>query len=367
SGGMDYLNYIQHHYAYRRHDWNVSMLADVLNEEKGSTVWVWAPDPILVEYLSFAFGWEHNYVGSCLSFVRRHQSCNESRRDTLPVDPMFTHRQIVLQILLVYAPKGAQEIAHRGPQPFNRVGMHLTDTIAIVVPRPLLLAVADGEVRTGNAVVALPLIGVAAPLRAGVALDVSAQRAPIGLFAHPQTTVPGATSHCSHHRRPIILIGAMPAPLVGPAAGGIVGVGVRLAFFPPHSETSRRSRSRHRGPAALPTGCTHWPAPSAVRDGPCSDTLRVPRLGWHCSRPCTHHGAARRLGWLTTGLRQRPSQCRGCRPGRRLCTDNRLSPAWTDETYAPARPRPGTVDSQTPGGENSERASGCSRSRPTSR
>jgi len=43
-------------------------------------------------------------------------------------------------MLLVNTPKGAQEIAQAGPEAFNRIGMHFSDPIAIVIACPFALA-----------------------------------------------------------------------------------------------------------------------------------------------------------------------------------------------------------------------------------
>src|SRR5262245_4312331 len=278
---------------------------------------------------------------------------------------MLTDRQIVLEILLVNTPKGSQKVPDRRPQALNGIDMDFPDPIPIVIPCPFPHAMTDGAVRAVNARIALPLISIAPGLTARVAMDMGLQRRPVRVLAHAQPTPSRASSNRTNHRRPIILIGAVPRALVGPSPWRIGGVGVPLTFFPPHSGTSHLSRSRYPSTLPLLTTYSHWLAPSAVGCGPFSDTPPVPQLGWHCSRPCTRRAPAARLGGPTTHSPQRLSRCKDCRPDRNTCSGNRRSPAWSGETPVPARCWSYSTDSETPADGNSARPSGCSLRRPT--
>src|SRR4029453_8388710 len=96
------------------------------------------------------------------------------------------------------------------------------------------------------------------PLR--IAVDLRSQRDAIGMRAYPQATASGLAPDCPHHRWPIILIGAVSPPLVGAPPGRIGGVGVPLAFFPPHSGTFHPSLCRYLATRRLPTSYSRWPA-----------------------------------------------------------------------------------------------------------
>jgi len=267
----------------------------------------------------------------------------------------------------MHAAKGAQEVAHRRPQALDGVDVHFPNAVVVVIPRPLLAAMTDRSVAALDMIVARPLIRMTACGRAGEGVDMATQGRPIRRLPYPQPAAARAAAHRPHHRGPIGLISALPLALVGPAPGRIAGIGVPCPFFPPQSETSRRSPSRHPVRPPAPTGHSRWPAPSAVRDAPCSDTPLAPPPDWHCSHLCTRPGAVARLGWPLIGSPQRPSRCRGCPLGRSVCSDHRPTPAGSGEPPAPARPRSCPVDSQTPADENSARSRGCSRSRPTTR
>ena len=57
--------------------------------------------------------------------------------------------------------KRAQPIAQSCPQALDGIAMHFPDPIAIIIARPLFFAMRHGVVLSRQAIVALPLIGVA--------------------------------------------------------------------------------------------------------------------------------------------------------------------------------------------------------------
>src|SRR5262245_64744127 len=123
---------------------------------------------------------------------------------------MFTDGQIVFEILLVDSAKGAQEVTHRRPQAFNRIGMNLSNAISILISSPFLDAMTDRAMRPVKVCISLPLVGVAAGVAPRVVMAVGAQRSPIRMLPHPQATVPTLASDGPHHRPPIIFIGTVP-------------------------------------------------------------------------------------------------------------------------------------------------------------
>src|SRR5580765_6329716 len=250
---------------------------------------------------------------------------------------MFTHGQIVFEVLLVNPPKGAQEIPYCGPQALNRVGVDLPDAIAIIISGPFFGTMTDGTVPTLDPPIARPLIGVATRLPLRIAMDMRLQRDAIRMLADPQATASSLAPNRSHHRGSIVLIGAVSFAFVGVPPGWVGRVGVALSFFPPHSGTSHRSPCPHPARTLRPTSHNRWPAPSAVRDAPCSDIPPIPRLRWRYSPLCKRHGAATPFGGLITHSQQTLSHCRGYRPGRSVYSGNQRGPVWSAETRAHAR------------------------------
>jgi hypothetical protein len=73
---------------------------------------------------------------------------------------MFVHSNVTGKMLLVHPAKGTQEVAESSPHPFGGVGMNFSNAIAILVTRPFMEAMIDGDMLTCKVVVALPLISV---------------------------------------------------------------------------------------------------------------------------------------------------------------------------------------------------------------
>jgi hypothetical protein len=54
--GKEYPKYIVHHDDYRRHDWNITALADALHDTRNASVWIAVSSRWVAEYLGFVFG-----------------------------------------------------------------------------------------------------------------------------------------------------------------------------------------------------------------------------------------------------------------------------------------------------------------------
>jgi hypothetical protein len=65
-----------------------------------------------------------------------------------------------MQVLLMNSAEGAQIRPKRRPGPFTGVAVHCASALAIVIPRPLVHAVADGGLAWMAPLIALPLIGI---------------------------------------------------------------------------------------------------------------------------------------------------------------------------------------------------------------
>src|SRR3954464_4087439 len=61
------------------------------------------------------------------------------------------------------------------------------------------------------------------------------------MLDHPQPYLSRPPSYRPDYRWPVVVVAAVPTPLVGPSSGRILWVQVSLTFFPPRSETSHRS------------------------------------------------------------------------------------------------------------------------------
>src|SRR5215204_2104837 len=103
---------------------------------------------------------------------------------------MFMHSNVTGQMFLVYPAKGTQEVTESGPHPFGGVGMNFSNTIAILIPRPFMAAMIDGDMLSPEAVVALPLVGIDPRRRGGESGDVAFERFAIRVGNHPQAHLP---------------------------------------------------------------------------------------------------------------------------------------------------------------------------------
>jgi hypothetical protein len=274
--------------------------------------------------------------GSCEQCVHSYQLSNELSANAFAVDAVFTHRQIVFQILLVDPAKGAQKITGRRPQTFDTISMNFAHPITVVIARPLTLAMTDRAVSALDSVVAWPLIGVTLGRRLGKPMDVRLQSLPISMFTNSQATLPTVSPDGPHHRWSIILIGAVPAPLVGSAPRWIQRIRVLFAFFPPHSETSRRSQSqRHAGPSGSRSnkhsvgGADATSAQSAAR-------VPVPRPEWSQARLCRNRAVTRRPGTEPACSQRKWSRCRGCTRSDTSGSGNPLTRTLVGGTGAPS-------------------------------
>lgn len=171
---------------------------------------------------------------------------------------MFVYSDVTGKMLLVNTPKGTQEIAQSGPHPFGGVGMNLSNAVAIIVTRPFMDAMIDGDMLARNVVVSTPLVGVDPRGRGSEVGNVALQRFAIGVFDHPQAHLPALPPNRADHRRALLVIGPVPPLFVRPTARGVVWIRVFVPFFPPHSATVHRSQSRDPAAALLMAAFAQW-------------------------------------------------------------------------------------------------------------
>ena len=112
--------------------------------------------------------------------------------------------------------------------------MNLSDTIAIIIPSPLFLAVADRGVGTDEVIVALPFIGVDRDPTLSEGVNVSFEGCLVGMMHHSQPDLPTITTYGPHDRGAVIIVGAVPPLFIGSTARWII----RIILTPKNWTTS---------------------------------------------------------------------------------------------------------------------------------
>jgi hypothetical protein len=218
-----------------------------------------------------------------------HQSTNERGRDTLEVDAPLTDGDVTAQVRLMHAPKWSQKGAHLGPQTFERVGMHLTHPIPIIVPSPLLEGVAHCGVLPAYAqpsshwriqsAVPSPLVRVHNSLLSSVTTYVGAACPPTSVVLYSQPHLSTLPAYRTHDGRSVPLESAMSPSLVGSTPGRIP-LRVSLAFSPPHPETSRLSQNAYQQGVVWVGVLRRWLVALCVWSGLSSVPTPTLWLGW---------------------------------------------------------------------------------------
>src|SRR5258706_11022565 len=180
--------------------------------------------------------------GSSGYSVQSEKSRDERGRATFQIDAKFVDCTVAAKIVLIKATERPQEGAQARPQPFEGVGMHLPDAVAVIIPRPFIAAVTNGGLRTKDRRIAVRLIGEQDSARPRAAMDGATQGFGFGIGFDPHTNLAGGASHHPNNRRTVIGIATASAALVSSTARWVSRVTRRPAFFPPHSETFRHFR-----------------------------------------------------------------------------------------------------------------------------
>jgi hypothetical protein len=159
----------------------------------------------------------------------------------------------------VNATERTQEVAHRRPHPFGCIDVYFADAIAVVIARPFLLAMTDRRMRANDVIVALSFVGECHGMCQGEGMEVVNQGLFVSVVDHSQAHLSALAADCIDDRRPVIVVGAVSGPFVGPSARWIMRIRVQFTLSPPRSETSRLFQSvdlaqDHRAAAA-----PRWP------------------------------------------------------------------------------------------------------------
>lgn len=146
----------------------------------------------------------------------------------------------------MHSTEGPQIGPKPGACPLTGVAVHLTPAIAIIVPRPLVHAVANRRMARMTPAVALPFISIK-PRAAhrNVLRDQRRAGARIGMVADPPALLSRLTRDQTDDGGPIIGVGPVPPSLIGAAPGRIGGVSMRGAFFPPRFGTAHQLQRRY--------------------------------------------------------------------------------------------------------------------------
>ena len=162
------------------------------------------------------------------------------------IDHGFIRGYIEMQVPFMHPAEGTQI----GPKccacPLTGVAVHLTPAIVIIIPRPLVNAVANRRMARMTPAVALPFISIE-PRAAhrDVLRDQRRAGARIGMVADPPALLSRLARDQTDDGGPIIGVGPVPLALIGAAPGRIGGVSMRGAFFPPRFGTAHQLQRRY--------------------------------------------------------------------------------------------------------------------------
>src|SRR5262245_22409616 len=138
-----------------------------------------------------------------------------------------------MQVLLMNAPKDTEVGAERRPCSLAGIAVDFAVAIAVLIPCPLVHAMADGGMRRMAATIALPFIGVQ---DRAVPWHILGNQAVAGTFvrviADPEALLPRLSCDEAENGRTVVRIGAMSCALIGASTGWIGGIAMGCAFFP---------------------------------------------------------------------------------------------------------------------------------------
>ena len=127
--------------------------------------------------------------------------------------------------------------------------MHFADSIAIIIARIFVNAVLNRRMAADDVIVSVRFVTVDNRFGVGELMHMGLQRFARRIRHDAQADLPTLAPNGSNNRRAIIRVGSAPTSVVRTATRRIKRIRVFLAFFPPHSETSRLFQYAH-----LPAG-----------------------------------------------------------------------------------------------------------------
>ena len=124
--------------------------------------------------------------------------------------------------------------------------MHFSNTITIIIACPFVFSMIHRRMRACNLVIPRSIHPYwCVPSGCVKLLHMLLQRLAICLLDDAQTHLSPFTPNRAHYGWPIIVIGAVPTPFIGPTPRRVLRITMFSPFFPPHSETSRRFQLWH--------------------------------------------------------------------------------------------------------------------------
>jgi hypothetical protein len=190
-------------------------------------------------YLAYQFGKRvlGKKLGSCAEngdSLCFHQDSEKAICHRLDVVRPQEDRYVLSQVVLADSAKETQVVPQTGPDPFQRIVMHLANPVAVIVSCPLVSDVANRRVPEPQLLevgVGRQLVAVDHRPGAGRIADEGLQGRPIGPLHHPRPKQAGVTAGHTGYRRPIVGEVAMSPPFVGSSPGWVLGIGVKNALL----------------------------------------------------------------------------------------------------------------------------------------
>ena len=131
------------------------------------------------------------------------------------------------------AAEGTSGGAKRCTRSLPGMAMHCASAITVIIPCPLVHAVADGAMARMAAPIALPLIDIEpCAARRNILHDQRGAGARVGMVAAPQALLACVPRDDADDRGTVVGIGAVPLALIDASAEGIGRSAMGRAFFP---------------------------------------------------------------------------------------------------------------------------------------
>jgi hypothetical protein len=221
-----------------------------------------------------------------------------------------------------------------GPQSsasaFTGVTMDFANAVTVVVTRPLMHSMADrAVVRVQAGIVGSFIREQERAARRNAGADNASTASLVRVLNNPIADLAGLPTDDRDNRRAVIVIRAASSPLVGSATRRVACVGMRRAFFPPHSDRVRQPRKSGLTSLRLAmsrTGCFG-----------CADAAPSPACG-QSPTPATSAHSTRLWRCLATAGPTSPGVVASSqRPSRLTAYSNHHTPDNDRQENTPAR------------------------------
>ena len=194
-------------------------------------------------------------------------------------------------------------------------------------------------------IVAFPFVGIDRCFGSRTAVNVRAKALPVRAAKHLQAHLPARSANGTDNWGAVVFIRSVSPGFVGSPARRIGRISMRFAFFPPRSETSRRSRSGRRAPTTPVEEGQHSPGAAGGCCGPSFGSNRALGPSERCFSPDRFPAVAAQPSQGEGAAPRRLFRCRGCRSGHTPYSA-RPEVDWTSSggSGRPPASRPHSVD-----------------------